>query len=107
VRWLLTTRELDGVTVVDVVKAKITLDETYLDLRNFVGGLLEKGTKKILINLANVNYIDSNGLGDLVGCYTSAMRQSAQIKLLKAQERVEIFSDESKAILSFQPEGDH
>jgi anti-sigma B factor antagonist len=116
----LTTRELDGVTIIDVEKAKITLDETYLDLREFVAGLLERGTQKILINLANVNYIDSNGLGDLLGCYTSATRQKAKLKLLKTQERVcdlliatkligvfEIFNDESKAIRSFQPEGEH
>ena len=119
-RWLLTTRELDGVTIVDVEKAKITLDDTYLDLKEFVADLLEKGSRKILINLANVNYIDSNGLGDLISCYSSALRLSAQIKLLRVQERIcdlliatkligvfEIFNDESRAIRSFQPDGEH
>jgi len=114
-RWLLKTREVSGVTLVDILSAKVTLDETYRDLRLFINDLVVKGGNKILLNLANVNYIDSSGLGDLISCYTSALRKSAQLKLLRAQERVcdlliatkligvfEIFSDEESALKSFQ-----
>ena len=66
----LTTREVSGVTIVDL-SGKITLGEGGMALREEVRKLLAAGSKKIVLNLAEVNYIDSSGLGELVSAYTA------------------------------------
>ena len=110
----ITSREVDGVTVLDL-GGKITLGEGSVQLRDAVRGLIAKGTKKILLNLAEVNYIDSSGLGELVGAFTNATNQSASLKLLKLTRKVhdllqltklytvfDIYDDEASAIASFK-----
>jgi anti-sigma B factor antagonist len=108
------SREVDGVTVLDL-SGRITLGEGSVQLRDAIRDLISKGQKNILLNLAEVNYIDSSGLGELVSAYTTAKNQSASLKLLKLTQKVhdllqltklytvfEIHDDEAKAIGSFK-----
>lgn len=108
------SREVDGVTVLDL-SGRITLGEGSVQLRDAIRDLISKGQKSILLNLAEVNYIDSSGLGELVSAYTTAKNQGAALKLLKLTQKVhdllqltklytvfEIFDDETKAIGSYK-----
>ena len=108
------TRQVDGVTIVDC-SGRITLGEGSVTLRDTVRELLSKGQKKILLNLGDVNYIDSSGLGELVGAYTTSKNQGAALKLLKLTKKVhdllqltklytvfDIYDDEASAIGSFK-----
>ena len=108
------TREVDGVTIVDL-GGRITLgDASSGKLRESIREILGGGAKKILINLADVSYIDSSGLGELVSSYTTASNQDASVKLLNVQAKVQdllqitklytvfdSFDNEADAILSF------
>jgi anti-sigma B factor antagonist len=107
-------REVNGVVIVDL-SGRITLGEASGKLRDTVRDLLSKGNKKILLNLGDVTYIDSSGLGELVSSYTTAANQGAKVKLLNVQKKVDdllqitklytvfdSFTDESKAVASFQ-----
>ncbi|MDP9162150.1 MAG: STAS domain-containing protein [Acidobacteriota bacterium] len=80
-------RQLDGVTIVDC-SGRITLGEGSVTLRDTVRELLAKGQKKILLNLADVNYIDSSGIGELVSAYTTVRNQGGELKLLKLTKKV-------------------
>jgi anti-sigma B factor antagonist len=108
------TRELDGVTILEL-NGRITLGEGSVQLRDAIRDLIGKGVKKILIDLGNVNYIDSSGLGELVSAYTTAKNQSADLKLLNLTKKVkdvlqvtklytvfDIYDDEASAIASFK-----
>jgi anti-sigma B factor antagonist len=108
------SREVNGVTVLDL-SGRITLGEGSVQLRDAIRGLISKGQKKILLNLAEVNYIDSSGLGELVSAFTTAKNQQAEVKLLKLTKKVhdllqltklytvfDIKDDEAGAIASFK-----
>jgi anti-sigma B factor antagonist len=108
------SREVDGVTVLDL-SGRITLGEGSVQLRDAIRGLISKGQKNILLNLAEVNYIDSSGLGELVSAFTTAKNQQAEVKLLKLTKKVhdllqltklytvfDIKDDEAEAIASFK-----
>jgi anti-sigma B factor antagonist len=99
--------------IVDL-SGRITLGEASGKLRDTVRDLLAKGNKKILLNLGDVTYIDSSGLGELVSSYTTAANQGAKVKLLNVQKKVDdllqitklytvfdSFTDESKAVASY------
>ena len=77
----LTQREVDGVTVV-ALDGRIVLGDESNALREKVKSLLAEGKKKIVLNLANVSYIDSAGLGTLVATFHSARSQGALLKLV-------------------------
>ena len=108
------SRDVDGVTIVDL-SGRITLgDESSGKLRKAVRDLLAQGHKKVLLNLGDVSYIDSSGLGELVSTYTTASNQGAKVKLLNVQKKVQdllqitklytvfdSFDNEADAILSF------
>ena len=107
------TRQVDGVTVVDL-SGRITLGEGSTILRDTVRGLLGRGQKKILLNLGDVNYIDSSGIGELVSGYTTVTNQGGQLKLLNLTKKVrdllqitklytvfDVFDEETTAIRSF------
>lgn len=81
------TRQSDGITIVDL-KGRITLGEGSVTLRDIVHNLLSKGQKRILLNLGDVNYIDSSGIGELVGAFTAAKKQDGEVKLLNLTKRV-------------------
>ena len=77
------TRQIDGVTVVDL-SGRITLGEGSVILRETVRDLLSKGNKKILLNLGEVNYIDSSGIGELVSAFTTVRLGATWIRRLKS-----------------------
>ncbi len=83
----LTTREVSGVMIVDL-SGKIMLGEGGMTLRDEVRKLLAKGSKKILLNLAEVSYIDSAGLGELVSAYTAVKNSGGELKLLNLTAKV-------------------
>ena len=107
------TRQVGDVSIVDL-NGKITLGESSGVLRDELKSLLAMGRKSILVNMANVSYVDSAGLGELVGSYTTATNQGGAIKLLHLQSKMKdllqitklhtifpIFEDENEAIASF------
>jgi anti-sigma B factor antagonist len=81
------TREVGGVTIVDL-SGKITLGEGGVTLREEVRKLVGEGQKKIVLNLAEVNYIDSSGLGELVSAYTAVKNAGGELKLLNLTSKV-------------------
>ncbi|HEY6274399.1 MAG TPA: STAS domain-containing protein [Terriglobales bacterium] len=107
-------RQVSGVTVVDM-SGRITLGEGSVVLREAVKDLLAKGQKKILLNLGDVTYIDSSGIGELVSAFTSVRNQGGELKLLKLTKKVhdllqitklytvfDIKDDEAAAIQSYK-----
>jgi len=108
------SRVVDGVTVLDL-SGRITLGEGSVQLREAIRDLIGKGLKNILLNMGEVNYIDSSGLGELVSAYTTSKNQGAALKLLSLTHKVkdvlqltklytvfDIFDDEASAIASFK-----
>jgi len=109
-----TIRQVDSVIVIDI-SGRITLGEGCAQLRELIRDLLSKGNKQILLNLADVTYIDSSGIGELVSAFTAVSNQGGQLKLLNLTKKVhdllqitklytvfDIHDDEAKAIASFQ-----
>jgi anti-sigma B factor antagonist len=109
----ITDRVVDGV-VVEALEGRIVLGEESNALREKVKSLLAAGQKKIVLNMDNVTYIDSSGLGTLVALHTSARAQGASLKLSnlgsKFQEILqvtklvtvfEVYPSEAAAIASF------
>lgn len=109
----LSTRQVDGITVLDL-SGRITLGEGSVQLRDAVRDLLSKGSKLILLNLGDVNYIDSSGIGELVSAYTTVRNQGGELKLLNLTKKVhdllqitklytvfDVKDDEASAIASF------
>jgi anti-sigma B factor antagonist len=108
-----TTRQVDGVTILDL-SGRITLGEGSVQLRDAIRDLLSKGSKLILLNLADVNYIDSSGIGELVSAYTTVRNQGGELKLLNLTKKVhdllqitklytvfDVKDDEASAIAAF------
>jgi anti-sigma B factor antagonist len=107
------TRQVDGVTIVDL-SGRITLGEGSVTLKDTVHDLLSKGLKRILLNLGEVNYVDSSGIGALVSALTAAKNQGGELKLLNVTKRVhdllqitklhslfDVKNDEAAAVQSF------
>ena len=82
----LTTRQLDDVSVVDV-EGRITLGEGSAAVRDAVRELINGNHNRILLNLAEVPYIDSSGLGELVAAYTTVANRGGELKLLNLTKR--------------------
>jgi anti-sigma B factor antagonist len=108
------SREVDGVIILDL-SGRITLGEGSVQLRDAIRSLISKGSKNILLNLGDVNYIDSSGLGELVSAFTTAKNQQADVKLLNLTKKVhdllqltklytvfDISDNEASAIASFK-----
>jgi anti-sigma B factor antagonist len=106
-------REAGGITGVDI-SGRITLGEGNVMLREIVRDLLTKGKKKIFLNLGEVEYVDSAGIGELIQSFTTIRNQGGQMKLVNLNQRVkdllvttnlhkvfEIYDDEAGAIKSF------
>ena len=81
------TRQVNEVTIVDL-SGQIKLGEGSSVLRDTVKDLLGKGQKKILLNLGNISYIDSSGIGELVSGFTSVRNQGGELKLLHLTKKV-------------------
>jgi len=110
------TRQAGQVTILDV-SGRITVGEGNVMLRHVLHELLEHGRNKILLNLQDVTYLDSAGLGELVRSYTTVRNQDGEFKLLNPSKRVsdllqatklstifDIQTDEASALQSFTPE---
>ena len=106
-------RQTGDVAIVDL-SGRITLGEGSGLVRDTIKDILKQGGRSVLLNLQNVTYIDSAGLGELVGAYVSVTNAGGRIKLLNAQGKVtevlavtklytvfESFSDEAAALRSF------
>jgi len=109
----LNNRQVGDVTVVDVA-GRITLGEGSSALREALRDLVSKDHKKILLNLGEVSYIDSSGIGELVSGFTTVTNAGGQLKLLGLNKRVkdllqitklytvfDVHEDEAGAVRSF------
>jgi anti-sigma B factor antagonist len=109
----LKTRQIDGVTILDC-SGRITLGEGSVQLRDAVRDLLSKGSKQILLNLGDVTYIDSSGIGELVSAFTTVRNQGGDLKLLNLTKKIhdllqitklytvfDVKEDEASAVASF------
>lgn len=109
-----TARDVGAVTVVDF-SGTITLGEGSAMLREMLRDLIAKGHRKIVLNLGDVNYIDSSGIGELVGAFISMRNQQGELKLLNLTKKVQdliqitklytvfdVYSDEASAVRSFR-----
>ena len=117
VRLQINTRQDGDVTIVDMT-GRITLGEGSKALREMMREMADKGFKKILLNLHNVGYIDSSGLGELVKAYTTVRGHGGHLKLVQVSPRVhdlleitklhrvlEIEPDEATALKAFEAAG--
>ena len=80
-------RQVDGVTILDL-SGRITLGEGSVVLRDTIREVLGKGEKKILLNLGDVTYIDSSGIGELVSAFTAVRKEGGDLKLLNLTKKV-------------------
>lgn len=80
-------RKVGKVSIVDL-HGKITLGENTGYLREEIGSLLAEGTKEIVLNMEDVSYVDSAGLGELVGLYTTVANRGGSLKLLNLQSKM-------------------
>ena len=93
-------RGVGDVVVLDL-KGKITLGEGDELLKDKVNSLVNQGHKKIVLNLADVPYIDSAGLGEVVRTYTTVSRQGGSLKLLNLTKRIEDLLSITKLLTVF------
>ena len=106
-------RTVNDIVILDMI-GKITLGKKTATVRNKMRNLLKEGSKKILLNLGEVNYVDSSGIGELVSAFTTTSNQGGKLKLLnltkKLQELLsitklltvfEVYENEEEAIKSF------
>jgi anti-sigma B factor antagonist len=84
----ITTREVSHITIVDI-NGRITLGEETGLLRDTVRELIAAGKKKIVLNLAQVDYIDSSGVGELVSSFTTVRNAGGELKLLALTKKVQ------------------
>ena len=109
----LKSRQVDGITIMDC-SGRITLGEGSVQLRDAVRDLLSKGSKQILLNLGDVTYIDSSGIGELVSAFTAVRKEGGELKLLNLTKKVhdllqitklytvfDVKDDEASAVASF------
>jgi anti-sigma B factor antagonist len=99
------TRESDGMMIVDL-KGRIALGEGSVTVRETVHDLLSKGQRRILLNLGDVNYSDSSGLGELVSAFTAAKKQGGELKLLNLTKKVRKLLQITKLYTVFEVKDD-
>jgi anti-sigma B factor antagonist len=110
----ITNSEVDGVTVLEL-DGRISLGEESNSLREKLKGLVAAGTKKIVLNVANIKYIDSTGLGTLVAAHVSAKTEGASLRLCHLGEKFhdilqvtklltvfDVYDTQAAAVSSFQ-----
>lgn len=108
-----TTRKIDNVNIIDL-SGRITIGEGTVILRDAVSNLVKNQEKHILLNLADISYIDSSGLGELVRCFSTVSKDGGKLKLLSLTTKIrdllsitklltvfDVYDDEAKAIRSF------
>jgi anti-sigma B factor antagonist len=110
----LSSRQVGEITVVDV-GGRFTMGESASTFRDAIGDLVAAGHKKLLLNLAEVSYIDSSGIGELVAAFTTLSTQGGVMKVINLTKRVkdllqitrqhtlfEVHQDEATALASFR-----
>jgi anti-sigma B factor antagonist len=98
---VLKARRLDDVVILDL-SGRITIGEGTLVLREHIQRLLAGGDRKFLLNLADVDYIDSSGLGELVTSFTTVRNNDGQLKLLNLTRRVQDLLQITKLLTVFE-----
>ena len=81
------TRSVNGVTILEL-HGKVTIGEGSREIREKIRELLDSGNKDILLNLGDVSYVDSSGIGELVSSYTTVTNQGGQFKLLNLTKKI-------------------
>ncbi len=107
-------RESGGVQIVEL-KGKITIGSGDVQLRETINKLVDSGKKHILVDMNDVTTIDSSGIGELVGCYTSVTNKGGKLKLLHLPPKIndvltvtqlitvfDVYESEPEALTSFQ-----
>lgn len=107
-------RQAGDVTILDM-SGKVTIGEGSVALRNTIRRLLGEGKKNILLNLGEVGYIDSSGIGELVSSFTAVNKEGGKLKLLNLTQKIQdllaitklltvfdTFEDEGEALQSFE-----
>jgi anti-sigma B factor antagonist len=98
---VLNARRLDDVVIMDL-SGRITMGEGTLIVREQIKKLLDAGDRKFLLNLSDVDYIDSSGLGELVTSFTTVRNQGGQLKLLNLTRRVQDLLQITKLLTVFE-----
>jgi anti-sigma B factor antagonist len=93
-------RVVDGVSVLDL-SGKVVLGEGDVQVKERIKDLLADGQRRILLNLGEVNYIDSAGLGALISAYTTVKREGGQLKLMNLTRRIQDLLAITKLITVF------
>jgi anti-sigma B factor antagonist len=94
-------RVVEGVSILDL-SGKIVLGEGDVQVKDRIRDLLADGQRRILLNLADVGYIDSAGLGAIISCYTTAKREGGQLKLVHLTKKVQDLLAITKLITVFE-----
>jgi anti-sigma B factor antagonist len=95
------TRTVGDVHVLDI-SGKITLGEATAKIRHTISDLLENGGKKIILNLTDVNYVDSSGIGELVRTYTTVTKEGKELRLLNLTKKIRELLVITKLLTVFQ-----
>jgi len=106
-------KDVGSVTIIRPI-GKITIGEGDVKLREAVEACLGKDRKKLIVDLAKVSFMDSSGVGELVGCFTTVANRGGKMKLLSLTKKIrdllqitqlvtvfEVYKDENEAIASF------
>jgi anti-sigma B factor antagonist len=109
----ITERQSGDITILDL-SGKVTIGEGSVALRNTIRRLLGEGKKKILLNLGQVGYVDSSGIGELVSSFSAVNRESGSLKLLNLTQKIQdllaitklltvfdVYDSESEAVSNF------
>jgi anti-sigma B factor antagonist len=94
-------RQVGDVVILDI-QGKILIGEGDDALREAVTRLVESGKKKILLNLADVPYVDSAGLGEIVRCYTTVSKQGGRLKLINLTRKIQDLLSITKLLTVFE-----
>ncbi len=106
-------RDAGDVKIVEL-KGKITIGAGDVQMRHAIHEVLDAGCKKIIVDMSGVTTIDSSGVGELVGCFTTATHKGAKMKLMKLTAKIndvltvtqlitvfDVYSDEAEALAAF------
>lgn len=106
-------KRVADITILNL-KGKITIGSGDVVLRKAIETALEGGSRKLVLNMARVSYIDSSGTGELVACFTRTKKAGGQLKLLNISQKIQdilqiaqlfsifdVYTDESEAVASF------
>ena len=108
-----TTKNVDGVEIIKI-EGKVTIGSGDVQLRDVILATLDKGNSSILLDMGGVTTLDSSGIGELVGAYTTVTNRGGRLKLLHIPTKVsdllsvtqlitvfEVYDEEAKAVASF------